>query len=325
VKPSNSLAGSHECVDIGRRSDSVFTQQPNLVSERIYSGIWAAGLRLRKLAKRARLLGPIEPFLLRLGPRLVPSPTKETSVPLLSGMILRIPPGYPAARSYSSGRYEPDVTRLFETIIEEGMTVVDAGANVGYYSLISSSLVGATGRVYAFEPDPLNFQYLKLNIEVNRCLNLRALQLALSDSETTSRFMQDSVGGAEGYLTSSSDHESTIEVQVSTFDTFFKAIGWPSVDVVKLDVEGSEAHALRGMFELSKRNPRLQLIMELNADALSRAGTNSAFVAGLLRDLGFVEGHIIEAGYVHFDLYRGLPPTRATYNLHLQKARPSHG
>ena len=54
------------------------------------------------------------------------------------------------------------------------------------------------------------------------------------------------------------------------------------------------------------------------------AKNEAAFGQGLA-SMGFVEGHIIEAGYVHFDLYRGLPPTRATYNLHLQKARPSHG
>src|SRR5690349_9314990 len=106
--------------------------------EAAYSRIWAIAVWLRNRTKNARVLGSIEPALLRIGPKLVPAPKSEVSVQLRCGMQMSVPPGYPAARSYISGYYEPEVTRLVEALAHEGMNVVDVGANVGYYTLLSS-------------------------------------------------------------------------------------------------------------------------------------------------------------------------------------------
>jgi FkbM family methyltransferase len=286
--------------------------------EPIYRRIWTAGVWLRNLAKRGSLLGPIEPLLLKLGPKLVPPPKTEVVVRLPFGMTMTVPPGYPSARSYSSGLYEPDVTRLFEGILRLGMTVVDAGANVGYYTLLASNVAGPTGRVYAFEPDPINFSYLVQNLKANGRSNVRAVRAALADTTGTGKFIQDSFG-AEGFLTAGADGTTALEVPMCTLDAFFQGEGWPPVDIIKMDIEGSEAIALSGMRELSRRNPGLQVIMELNARAMSRSGHTADAVSRLLRDLGFLGGHVIEAGYGAFSLATGLPSTQATYNLHLLK------
>lgn len=286
--------------------------------DRLYGGIWTAGIRLRNLAKRLRVLGAIDPLLYRWGPRLVPPRGTEVRVDLGFGMSLRLPPGYPAARSFSAGLYEPDLTKLFESIVQAGMTVIDGGANVGYYTLISARLAGHGGRVFAFEPDQLNFEYLARNLETNGCTNVEAAQLALGAKDGAGRFVRDA-HGAEGYLSRTEHDDATVPVEVIALDSFFEKRGWPSVDIVKFDIEGSEPDALRGMFRLSERNPRLQLIMEWNEGAISRIGETYDSVADLLRMLGFTDGYIVEAGYKRFDLAGGLPRTEATYNLHLVK------
>src|SRR5688572_13621160 len=74
-------------------------------------------------------------------------------------------------------------TRLFRELIRPGMVVVDVGANIGYFSLLASTLVGPTGRVYAFEPDPVNCALLRKNVRLNRVTNIEVIESALSDNE----------------------------------------------------------------------------------------------------------------------------------------------
>lgn len=235
---------------------------------------------------------------------------------------MKVPPGYPAARSYASGLYEPELTRLFGQAVTPGMTVVDAGANVGYYTLLASTLTGARGSVYAFEPDPVNFAYLVENLNANACSNVRPAQQALSNTTGTGRFAQDTYG-AEGHLTQAVNPAATIDVATISLDAFFSNEGWPKVDLIKIDIEGSEARAIAGMRELSRRNPQLRLIMELNAHAMAQSGETSAALASLLGDLGFVNGYVVEAGLRPFLVGGGLPDTRATYNLLFEKRSES--
>src|SRR5690348_7565067 len=63
------------------------------------------------------------------------------------------------------GSYEEGTTNIFERLLKEGMAVVDVGANLGYYALLAARLVGESGKVYAFEPDPTNYALLTKNIQ----------------------------------------------------------------------------------------------------------------------------------------------------------------
>ena len=75
------------------------------------------------------------------------------------------------------GTYEPEQTRAFEELVKPGDTVLDVGAHVGYYTLLSSVLVGASGRVFAFEPNPRNYHYLDQHVYLNRCRNVTTVPL----------------------------------------------------------------------------------------------------------------------------------------------------
>ena len=80
-------------------------------------------------------------------------------------------------------------TRVFGGAIKKGMVVVDLGANIGYYTLLTATLVGPRGKVYAIEPLPVNFSTLTRNVELNNLTNtIETHQLAISDREGESRF-----------------------------------------------------------------------------------------------------------------------------------------
>jgi len=272
---------------------------------------------LRDVAKRFGLLGVTEPLLLRLAPLIVRPSSSETEVDLPVGLRITIPPGFPSARSFAGGLYEPEVTHFVEENLEANMTFVDIGANIGYYTVIASRLVGKFGRVFAFEPDSRNYAYLQRNVEANRLRNVEIIEKAATDRNGTAPFVRDP-GGAEGWVAKEERGPNRITVQTTTLDHFFKSEGWPSIHMAKMDVEGSEKSVLEGMRGVIERNPRMLLIMEFNRATLERAGSNPAALAKLLAELGYCRGKIMERRMKAFSIPDEMPRGYATYNLLLQ-------
>ncbi len=89
------------------------------------------------------------------------------------------------------GSYERYETNLFKSMLTPGMKVIDVGANVGYYTLIAARAVGPTGRVFAFEPDPGNYELLLRNIELNGYRNIVASQCAVTGEASQIRLYID--------------------------------------------------------------------------------------------------------------------------------------
>lgn len=85
-------------------------------------------------------------------------------------------------QAYALNRiHEEATTNLFKKIVKEGDVVIDLGANIGYFALLAAKLVGPTGKVFAFEPEPQNFSYLKKNVELNNYTNVMIEQKAVSN------------------------------------------------------------------------------------------------------------------------------------------------
>jgi len=292
------------------------------VSEKLYNAVWGIGCRLLNMAQRAGLLGSSRSRFRRLGHILIPAPKMETSVTLLPGMKMVAPPGMRGARSYAAGVYEQDVTGLFKALVLEGMTVVDLGASLGYYALLASSLVGASGRVYAFEPEPESHSYLLRNIDLNDCCNVRVVEKAVSDKGGDQTFIlssRRSVGPIGGFLSSDSRTCGSVVVQTTSLDDFFEKQGWPGIDLIKVDIDGSEGWALHGMREVSSRNPQMQLIMEFDPDRIRQSDNRPEILAATIQDLGFHSGYIIERRLKSFRIAQGFPETKAHYNVLFKK------
>jgi len=152
------------------------------------------------------------------------------------GAELLIPKGYKGVYEYLEG-YEPEVTALISRLLKPGMTMVDVGAHLGYYTLLAKFKVGENGNVFAFEPDPYYFSLLLKNLERNRIIKgVYAYQMAVADKIGDATFFADNSGG-RGNLYDPVG-ERIITVPTITLDTFFEKLGSPQVDLIKIDVEG---------------------------------------------------------------------------------------
>jgi FkbM family methyltransferase len=284
------------------------------VNERVTYIVWSLAVRLRDKAAQFGLLGLGEATLLLLTrPALNLVASNDTTAIIADDLKIIAPNSYSGLRFIRAGLYERALSNLFRILVRPGMTVVDLGANIGYYTILASGKVGGTGRVYSFEPDPRAYAYLLRNIEINRCTNVEPMQFAVGDGTSTKWFNSDP-GLAEGYVTINPGRASA-RVDLVSLDEYFGARGWPSVDLIKLDVEGSEGAALAGMKSLAHRNRKMRIVMEYSDKKLSRANTSPETIVGTLRELGYSRGYIIERRMKRFSLEKGLPRSSATYNL----------
>ena len=168
--------------------------------------------------------------------------------------------------------YEPFETSLLTAEIRPGMTIVDVGANIGYYTLLFSKLTGDAGRVYAFEPEPENFALLKQNLSRNGRNNVVALKRAASDRAGESFLYLSTENHGDHRAYASGDDRRKVPITMARLDDCVTA----PVDLVKMDVQGFEAHALAGMESIIAASPRLTIFTEFWPEGLRRAGSDAA-------------------------------------------------
>jgi FkbM family methyltransferase len=146
------------------------------------------------------------------------------------------------------GSYEPEQTRLFEEHVHPGDTVLDVGAHVGYYTVLSAVLAGGRGAVWAFEPNPANARFLRRHAEINGLRNVHVTEAAASDAEGTARF-DFGTGSGTGRLSAG----GALEVRTIRLDDFCAARAL-APSAVKIDVEGAERAVLEGARETLARH-----------------------------------------------------------------------
>jgi len=144
-----------------------------------------------------------------------------------------------------TGGYEPYETGLFKNVVKEGHCVIDIGANIGYYTLLAASLVGTSGKVYAFEPHPKNFELLKKNVLENRFENVVVCQNAVTDMNGEIKLFIGLDHGTHSLDNVRCTTQESIQIQGCSLDNFFHGDVKP--DIIKMDIQGAETKALRGM------------------------------------------------------------------------------
>jgi FkbM family methyltransferase len=168
----------------------------------------------------------------------------DTEVRILSGPIRGkkwIKGAGPNA--YWMGTYETERFRDLAEAVRPGAVVYDIGANVGIYSLLASSLAGAAGAVYAFEPLERNLRYLRRHVVLNDLQNCAVMEMAVSNQEGTLSF--STVGFDASMARLSPDGE--ISVQSTTVDNcVYGERRLRPPNVIKIDVEGAELEVLEG-------------------------------------------------------------------------------
>jgi len=156
------------------------------------------------------------------------------------------------------GCYEAANQAICVRLVRRGMTVYDLGAHVGFYTLLFSRLVGPAGVVHAFEPVPRNISYLKRHQRLNRAMNVRAQECAVTRLTGTAAF-DSSSGVSTGRVVPCTGPEMS-RVPAESLDDFIYARGHESPDLIKMDVEGGEADVLAGMSRLLAERPPVLLV-----------------------------------------------------------------
>ena len=160
------------------------------------------------------------------------------------------------------GFYEKYETELFKKLVKKRMIVADVGANIGYYTLLASRLVGEEGKVFAFEPDPHNFDLLCKNVKLNECKNVVPVKKAVfSKSGQTKLFLDKKNLGGHSLSEANVDKVDFLITNVTSLDDYFKNIGY-KIDMIKMDVQGAEMGILGGMTNIIDQNNDLTIITE---------------------------------------------------------------
>ncbi len=171
------------------------------------------------------------------------------------------------------GGYEPFVTWALQELLTEGSTFVDVGANIGYFTLLAARRVGPKGRVLAFEPMAPNHALLTKSVQLNGFQNVELFPVALGDADGVARFgLPDRANsGSFTLLNDRAWKKSVYEVPIRRLDDI---AGDRQVDVIKMDVEGAEGLALRGMLQTLRRC-RPVLLMEYTPSSLAAVSGSS--------------------------------------------------
>lgn len=211
-------------------------------------------------------------------------------------------------------RHEVETTAQIRRLTRPGMVMLDIGGHVGYYTHLASPLVGASGRVIAFEPHPRNVALLRRNTAHRP--NVTVLQVALAEQEGTAELYDYLMMSASGSLhydetmrdvqrahMSDSDvaprangfQPQTFTVRTARVDDLLADLGISAVDVVKMDIEGAELGALRGMTRTIAQSRTLSLVMEYNPLGLRAFGHDPMAALDEVLAMGFDRLFMIEA------------------------------
>lgn len=204
--------------------------------------------------------------------------------------------------------YEPFETELLEKLLKKNMTVVNVGANIGYYTLIAANRVGPNGKVYAFEPEPKNYKLLVRNIEENGYKNILPIQAAVSYKKGTLKLFLDKSNLGNPSLAEQNIDEKNgfVEVETDSLDNFFEKHSKDlKIDLILMDAQGAEGLILNGAKKIIENN-KLQIIMEFWPYGLNNVGTDALDLLKRIENYRFKIGLIDEVN----KCIRYLPPEK---------------
>jgi FkbM family methyltransferase len=190
------------------------------------------------------------------------------------------------------GYYEKDLGDMIKKCLKPGDVFLDIGANIGYFSLLAANSE-PTSKVISFEPAKDLFQKLEENISINTFKNITTLNVAVGEiNEETELFISGSDNlGMSSFRQPGNYSGKKEKVKVVTIDSWFKTAGLSKVDLIKLDIEGSELAALKGMQE-TLQNFKPLVIAEVNPETLASFNLTPGDIYSYLNKLNF-DGFII--------------------------------
>jgi FkbM family methyltransferase len=190
------------------------------------------------------------------------------------------------SRMLRRGAHQPYLAALLRRILSPGMTFVDVGANIGYFSLLGAQIVGEVGRVLAIEPGERNCRLIHRSVVRNQLRNVHLHPYAISDQQGALTYLAQGSNGTIADLDATTDVPPGGRlVSTTTLDNLLA--GLDRVDVIKLDVEGAEARVLRGAARTFQQH-RPVVVSEVSPLLLEKiSGMSAQSYLACFLDLGY--------------------------------------
>ncbi len=175
--------------------------------------------------------------------------------------------------------WEKEITDFFVQSVKPSETIIEIGANIGYYTTLLSKLVGKNGHIFSYEANDEVYKMAKLSLEFNRLEeNVKLKNVAVSDHNGSVGFVSDSASGlkfstiniGEGHIKRDLDISVAKKIQCVSLDNDLPEL--KDVDWIRMDIEGSEVLALRGAKKIIKNSPNLKIVMEWDVSMMEKYG-----------------------------------------------------
>lgn len=219
---------------------------------------------------------------------------------LINGIKIKLHAKGQIALGVFTNIFEKIELETFQNILKPGMVVVDAGANIGLYSLIASKLTGKKGKVISFEPSKETFKRLINNIKLNNSLNIKAVNEGLGDNPNEKLILRQDIGSgdAERYLLSGNESPDIElkninpikideEIIINSLDNYLRKSNIKKIDFLKIDTEGFEYYILKGAKQILRNSPELVILLECTELGTLRSKTTQNDVFKILKDNNF--------------------------------------
>jgi FkbM family methyltransferase len=178
--------------------------------------------------------------------------------------------------------HEAGEMKFLESIVKEGMHVIDIGANIGITTVAIAKRIRRRGKLYSFEPVPEYFKILKDNVSSNGLENVKVYELAVTDQVGRIYFYQKELSSGIVF----EEGAKRFEVSTTTIDRFLSEEKIGRIDLINMDCEGSELLVLRGAKETLSKN-KVKIFCEIHHDFLKQLGQSVQDLVQYLQGLEF--------------------------------------
>ncbi len=236
----------------------------------------------------------------------------------IDGLVLRIYPGNEVFRSlFVRGIYDPNIVVVINTLLSKGSVFIDVGANMGYFSLLASSVVDKFGHIIAIEPSSRDYARLVDNVKINNLTNIiSTYHIAISDVSGSAklavaceeRSALNTLGSEFSFK--GVDKLEIENVRVLSIDELVSDTKLTRVDVLKLDIEGSELKALQGARNVIEKF-RPAIMLGVNENSLKACGTDHKEIQQILKEMRYRAYKLVESPTFALELIPDLEKERA--------------
>jgi len=203
---------------------------------------------------------------------------------------------------------EIGATRIMEKILKKDMTIIDIGANLGYYALLEAK-IGC--RVYAIEPVAENVEALKRSIALNEYENIRVYQFAIGAKNGTGDMIISEYSNCHNMLLDSLNihcPKGKTKVEIRSLDSFIKQEGIEKIDFIRMDTEGYEVEIVKGMKKAVKlMSEGAILSIEIHSKAYPEPEKPVFEMLESLKEYGFIpKMHVLRDDVIYLSDYEHL-------------------